>query len=506
MFEIVSPESQGLESKRIYDFITTLQNRGLTTHSMLFARHGKIMGEYYWKPFHKDFCHRMYSETKSYVSIAIGLLEEEGKISLDDKVYTYFEDKINGELPRFIENLTIRDLLMMKTAGQTLGCYDFGELDRMKLYFANKHHSRPSGTLWEYDSNGSQMLACIVERVSGMDLLDYLKSKIFDKMGTFKTATILKTKDGHSWGDSALVCTPRDMFSFAQFVMQQGVWRGERLMNAEYLKTATSKLSDNHYNHHSNALTFGYGYQIWKVDRDGFAFIGMGDQLTICIPSLDFVFVCTSDNQGSCDLYRSTIIWELFEKIIDNLKDDAVEENENDIKSLKELGESLELRAVQSDITDSPTRGKIDGVVYECEENPMGIEKFSFHFSPDGKSGEFHYTNRQGDKVLPFGVNYNVFGKFPQTGYFNDVCFEPTTDGFLMDDAVSMAWYEENMIMLSVKIIDRYMGNMSIKFAFRDDYCAMYLFKFAEYFLHDYVESQNIEHSQADARFMAKRK
>lgn len=505
MFETVSPESQGLESKYIRKVISMMEKHGATMHSMVFARHGKIIGEYYWKPFHKDFCHRMYSQTKSYVAIAIGLLEEEGKLSLDDLVYTFFPDKITGDLPRFVENLTIRDLLMMKTAGQTLGSYDASEWDRMKLYFSNKHHSRPSNTLWEYDSNGSQILSCIAERLSGMSLLDYLKSKIFDKIGTFKTATVLKTKDGHSWGDSALVCTSRDMLSFAQFLLQEGVWNGERLMNAEYIKTATSKLSDNHYNHHDTAFSHGYGYQIWKTDRNGFAFVGMGDELTVCVPEKDFIFVCTADNQGE-EIYRHDLIWSIFDEIVDNLQDDPVEIDQMETKKLQELADSLSLRAVTSDREDSPTRQKIDGVEYVCEENPMGIEKFSFHFSPDGKTGELRYTNRQGDKVLPFGINHNVFGKFPQTGYFNDVCFEPTTDGFLMDDAVSGAWLEENMIMLSVKIIDRYLGNMSIKFAFRDDYCAMYLFKFAEYFLYEYIETQNIEHSQGDARFLAKRK
>ena len=66
-------------------------------------RGDKIFTEYYWKPFHKDFLHRMYSQTKSYVSIAIGLLEEEGKLSLDDKIMSFFEDRIEDELPDFMK-------------------------------------------------------------------------------------------------------------------------------------------------------------------------------------------------------------------------------------------------------------------------------------------------------------------------------------------------------------------------------------------------------------------
>ena len=77
----------------------------------------KVFAEYYWAPFHKDFLHRMYSETKSYVSVAIGLLEEEGKLTLDDKIADWFPEKIETEQPEFIKELTIRDMLTMRTAG-----------------------------------------------------------------------------------------------------------------------------------------------------------------------------------------------------------------------------------------------------------------------------------------------------------------------------------------------------------------------------------------------------
>lgn len=504
MFEKVSPESIGVKSEAVQSFIELLNKRGARMHSVILARHGKIFGEFYWKPFNKDFNHRMYSETKSFVAIAIGLLEEEGKLERSDKIVKFFPEETKNGVPRFLDEVTVEDLLMMRTSGMTPGSYDTGEFDRVKLYFNHKHHTRPSRTLWEYDSNGSHILSCIVEKLTGMALLDYLKEKLFNKMGTFQTATILKTKGGHSWGDSAMVCTSRDMLSFGQLVMQYGEWEGERLMNEAYLKKATSKLSDNHYNHNDYAFTHGYGYQIWKTEQDGFAFLGMGDELTICLPSKDFICVCTADNQGTDNAYRNLFTWELFDTIIDPMLDDALPENEKAQSALNALSSSLELRAVKG-MPDSPFRAEIDNKEYLCEENPMGITKLSFHFAPDGTKGEFHYTNPQGDKVIPFGVNYNVFGKFPQTGYINDVCFEPTTDGFMMDDAVSLAWFDEKKIMLSIQIIDRYMGNMSMSFNFRDDYVAVYVYKAAEYFLHDYCEPMNIELTVADARFIAKK-
>lgn len=69
--------------------------RGLHMHSVLLMKGERLFGEYYWAPFHRNFCHRMYSQTKSYVGVAIGLLEEEGKLSLQDTIASHFPEKID---------------------------------------------------------------------------------------------------------------------------------------------------------------------------------------------------------------------------------------------------------------------------------------------------------------------------------------------------------------------------------------------------------------------------
>ena len=94
MFEKITPEEAGLSSDKITKFIDRIEKRGAIMHSLLIMRDGKVLTENYWAPFHADFCHRMYSQTKSYAAIGIGLLEEEGKLSLDDKVADIFPDKI----------------------------------------------------------------------------------------------------------------------------------------------------------------------------------------------------------------------------------------------------------------------------------------------------------------------------------------------------------------------------------------------------------------------------
>ena len=240
MFEKITPEAAGISSKTVTEFIKKLEKRGAATHGLLFMKGEKIFTEAYWKPFHKDFCHRMYSQTKSFVGVAIGLLEEEGKLSLDDKIAGYFPEKIDGELLEYLAELTIREMLTMTTSGEPYSWFLAGDPDRTHLYFNYARKTHPSGTVWKYDSSGSQVLCALVEKLAKKPLLDYMKEKLFDEMGVFQTATVLKAPNGDSWGDSAMVCTLRDMAAFGRLVMNYGVWQGKRLINGEYLHEATS--------------------------------------------------------------------------------------------------------------------------------------------------------------------------------------------------------------------------------------------------------------------------
>lgn len=108
----VAPEELGFSSKWVENFIDTMEHNEICLHSFMMLRHGKVGAEGYWKPFDKDKLHRMYSASKTFVSAAIGMLADEGKISLDDKIIKYFPDKLpKGELQPYIADTTIRDLL-----------------------------------------------------------------------------------------------------------------------------------------------------------------------------------------------------------------------------------------------------------------------------------------------------------------------------------------------------------------------------------------------------------
>ena len=487
MFNIITPEQAGISSKAVTKFIRKLEERGLYTHGILMMRGDDIFSECYWSPYNKDSIHRMYSQTKSFVGIAIGLLEEEGKLRLDDTLAGYFPEKIHSPIDPWLAAQTIRQTLLMQTTGQSGYWFtDDTAIDRTEHYFRTKVSTHPAGTFWEYDSPGSQVLSALVEKLSGMTMLEYLKEKLFNSMGTFQTAKLLKTRNDDSFGDSALVCSLRDIASFGRLLMRGGIYEGKQLMNEAYIRQATSRLVDNDETGFSEHFHQGYGYQIWQAPRGGFAFVGMGNQCTVCLPQQDLLFTIASDNQGYLNGSGpySLILAAFYDFIVDELGDSPLPEDPAAYREYLDLAENLQLKHLPGN-TDSPMASLIDGVTYLCDENPMGIQKFSFHFGND-QTGEFHYTNAQGKKVLPFGLGKNVFGKFPQLGYAREHACVPTTDGFMYDCAVSAAWREEKKLLLKTQIVDEYLGNFVAIFAFYEGGVTVRMAKTAEAFLYEY--------------------
>lgn len=485
MFQIVIPESVGVRSRSVRNYLRFLKRSGVNMHSLLMMRGDKIFAEYYWSPFAKGFHHRMYSQTKSYVSIAIGLLEEEGKLKLSDRITDHFPEKLTCETGAFLKEQTIEDMLTMRT-GVELGGWWFSDPDpdKTRVYLRQPDGVYPAGSLFAYDSPGSSVLTELVDKLAGKPMLEYLQEKLFSKMGAFQNAGMIKTPNGVSWGASGLLCTTRDLAAMGRLLMQDGLWNGQRLINESYVRKATSRIADNTMVRSSNrAFQHGYGYQIWKTEQDGFAFSGLGGQLTIALPGRDFLMVCTGDNQGF-DSATDLTVNGLFQLIVDEMGDTPVPVIPAETEALAADAAGLELSHMEN-LCPENIAGQIEGQRYICRENPMGITEFSLRFTETG--GALHYTNAQGEKVLPFGLGKNVFCKFPQLGYSDELAgIHDENSPFKYNAAVSAGWTEAAKLTLRVQIIDRYFGNMTAEFAFRKDGAAVRMQKTAEDFLEEY--------------------
>ena len=96
-FATARPEEVGIESQHITNFMKKLEVYNLTMHSILLIRHGKLVAEAYYAPYTANTLHRMFSVTKSFTALGIGLLAEEGKLSLEDRIIDHFPEKLPSE-------------------------------------------------------------------------------------------------------------------------------------------------------------------------------------------------------------------------------------------------------------------------------------------------------------------------------------------------------------------------------------------------------------------------
>ena len=477
-----TPEQMGISSRHVLNFYKELDYWHLSTHAVILSRGDHFFSECYYAPFHKDFEHRMYSTTKSFASIAIGFAEQDGLLSLDDPLDKFFPEYKNRT---YSHETTIRQMLQMRTkmdtSGTGIGWFKVHEGDRAGYYFDKEPLKYPD-TLFYYDSNGSFMLAAVVEQVTGMPFFDYLKKKVLNGIGFSQNSTCLKCPGGHSWADSGILCTARDLWLFARFVLNGGTWNGKRYLNGQYVKDATTPaVPNNPYGFGDMHDMHGYGYQFWGAPKGCFATLGMGNQISLCDPKHDFICVINSDNQGNSNAYEQ-IFRAIYSNLIDHLGDPLPEDPE----ALAELNEYLATRKLFTlyESPTSPFAEKIAGKTFRCAQNKAGWKWFRLEFS--GQTGTVFFENEQGEKQMTFGFGHNEFAKFPQSGYSDEIGGVPAPGNYY-DAAFSADWPAERTLRVRVQIIDKYFANLSLVFGFADENTVtLRMTKAAEDFLDEY--------------------
>jgi CubicO group peptidase (beta-lactamase class C family) len=127
---------------------------------------------------------RLASITKQFTSYSILLLEDEGKLSLDDKISEYFP-----ELKKYASDITIKNILQ-----HTSGFLDYESLankqdtiqlkDKDVIKILSKQDSLyfTPGTEHRYSNSGYAILALLVEKLSGKSFANFLEEKIFTSL------------------------------------------------------------------------------------------------------------------------------------------------------------------------------------------------------------------------------------------------------------------------------------------------------------------------------------
>lgn len=132
------------------------------------------------------------SVSKQFVTFAILLLEEEGKLNLDDEIQVYLPDFPKYETPltirHFIHHTSgVRDFLtLMALKGRNY--LDHMEVDEVyNLIKSQKVLNFPPGDQYLYSNSCYFMLAMIVEKAAGKSIRDFAEEKMFGPLGMDNT-------------------------------------------------------------------------------------------------------------------------------------------------------------------------------------------------------------------------------------------------------------------------------------------------------------------------------
>ncbi len=470
-----SPESLGIPSRAISDFIDEMRELRLPIHSVLFMRHGKVAAEGYCKPFDENRKHRLYSCSKSFTSVGIGMLTDAGKLSLDDRLVDIFPEYVPENPSPFILEATVRHLLMMATFNET-NAYDDDSPDFVRAFFDNKQDKHKPGTVFHYDTAATVTLCGIIEKLSGKSFVDFMRP-LFDELGISEDAKCVKTTEGRCWTGSGMLLTTRDFARFGQFCLNRGMFNDKQLVSREYMLAATSHQIDTTVGEGDLGGPMGYGYQFWMLNDGGFACLGMGSQFAYMTPKYDTVMIITADTQsfGAAGDAIRFAHYRLLKKLSDKpLAEDACAQGE-----LKERLDSLFI-PLPVGVKTTPLAGEFSGTKYVFEDNRFGFVWMRANVSDDLVTLE--YENKTGEhKIDIFMGEYKHF-RFPEKYYGAQIGVRDSN----YDCISAGAWTTNDTLLGIVYSVDDHIGTLKMQLTFSKDELTVFMTKAAEWFFDDY--------------------
>ncbi len=464
-----APTDMGVPSHAIYNFIRKLEESRIPMHSILLARHGSLIAEAYYSPFKANTLHRMFSVSKSFTSVAIGLLAEERKLSLDDPIVTYFPDKVPENVHPWISRMTIRDMLKMETCRSITTYKLHPEKDWVESFFITEPGHEP-GTVFHYDTSSSHTLCALVERLSGMPMLDYMRERYLDQAGFSRDAYMLKDPFGISMGGSGLMATPMDLMIFALIIMNGGSLNGKEYLPERYIRAAVSHQTHTLMNGPVLEECQGYGYQFWRIRHEGFACYGMGGQLAVCLPEYGFICVTTADTQG-IQGGNQTIYNSLYEELLPYLSERPLPADPSGQARLEACIRNLCIQPLQG-MTSSPVMADIHARSYRLKANSSGFASISLEFDSEGKEGLLIIRKENERLDLPFGFGRMAPGSFP---IYSQRC---VTSGI---------WLSEDKLYIKSHIIDECIGSVHFQFVFRENTVTVCMKKIEETYFTEFM-------------------
>lgn len=298
------PEEVGVSSQGILDYITARDEAKLEHHAIWVLRHGKVACKLNYTPYDDHTPHMLFSLSKSFCSAAAGFAVQEGLLNWDTKVIDVLPEAFPDNASTWLKRITLHHLLTMGSGlkPESASARDTPDWAKAVLAFGCDHEP---GTHFHYNDMNTYLVSCMVQKVTGNTIRDYLVPRLFNPLGIEKTDGTAPDWDlspnGINAGGWGLWLSCAQIALFGQCLLQKGMWDGKQVLPREWLSRAVIGQIDSSCHPSGPDWNMGYGYQFWMCQNnsdDGFTPRYRGDglfsQFCIVDEKKDMVVCCVS--------------------------------------------------------------------------------------------------------------------------------------------------------------------------------------------------------------------
>lgn len=286
------------------------------TKGFIILHKGKIVVEEYYNGHDQTSNWYWASAGKTLASLTVGIAQEEGFLSINDKTSDYLGLNWTSLSSDKEALITIKNQLNMTTGmDDTIDCLTPNCL----TYLAD------AGTRWSYHNAPYTLLDQVVTNAVGQDFENYFYEKVRDKIGM----------DGIWYFNNNVnvyYSTTRSMARFGLLILNEANWDGTAILNDVNYFTEMTNTSQN--------MNESYGYLWWLNGKDSFMLptlqtqfqgamipdapsdmimaLGKNDQKIYVIPSEDLVIVRMgeSDDTSPVPISFDIDLWDKLNLLI----------------------------------------------------------------------------------------------------------------------------------------------------------------------------------------------
>jgi CubicO group peptidase (beta-lactamase class C family) len=430
-----TPEEQGMDSGKLADMLTHVQEEQLNLHSLLIVRHGYLVAEVYGHPYTAGQTHWVASTTKSVVSALVGIAIQQGK--LKDVHQSLWSLIPSDGVKNFDENkkkITLENLLTM-TSG--LECNDDPSSGKPRMevsenwvgFMLDQPMESAPGVHFNYCSGVTQLLSAALQEAVGMTAREYANQVLFPQIGIDPVPEERWTADpqGVSIGGYELYLTPQEMAKFGSLYLHKGKWDGKQVVPTDWVAASATW-------HVDKGDGLGYGY-LWHIDpgRVNFAAMGRAGQHVFIYPQQDMVVVFTAGLPFHTNQDFIPLVELLNDYILPAVKSDGALPANPTAAARLQAG----IQTLAQPRRDPPSlpaiAATISGKTYSFETNALGWASLALAFTPGQPEAT---ATLNGGQALAIGLD-NLYRQrdtgmplFPEgvRGYWQDA------NTFVVDD------------------------------------------------------------------------